>query len=368
MIEFIRIKRFKALLDVSFSLSALNLFSGLNGVGKSSVAQCLLLLRQSYERKLLQDKGLLLKGTYVNLGNGHDILAEQSECNSIEFTITWSERPPTVFRFGYSADSDLQPVEFAPSELPYETLSLFNKKFQHLAASRLEPKNHYEMSDFHINELNSLGSHGEYTVHYLEEYGQSSLRVPELRHPHSSSLSLLDSVDGWMAELSPGIRVRASAHRDLNSVSLSYSFVQGREVTAEFRPQNVGFGVTFVLPVVTALLRAERGDLIIIENPEAHLHPAGQSILGRLCAVAASNGIQLCIESHSDHFLNGIRVAVRNGQIPADLVRLFFMERDSHGTTHSTTVQSPSISKDGRIDFWPNNFFDEWDRQLEQLL
>ncbi len=368
MIEFIRIKRFKALLDVSFELSNLNLFAGLNGVGKSSVAQCLLLLRQSHERKLLQDKGLLLKGTYVSLGNGHDILAEQSESNSIEFTITWSDQVPAVFKFGYAPDSDLQPVESAPDGLPYDELSLFNKKFQHLAANRLEPRNHYDMSDFHINELNSLGSHGEYTVHFLEEYGQSSLKIPELRHPNAPSSTLLDSVDAWMAELSPGIRVRASAHRDLNSVSLSYSFVQGREVTADFRPQNVGFGVTFVLPVVTGLLRAERGDLIIVENPEAHLHPAGQSIIGRLCALAAANGIQVCVESHSDHFLNGVRVAVKNEDISANEVRLFFLERDAEGTTHSTTVQTPTITPNGGLDSWPNNFFDEWDRQLEQLL
>nr|WP_246551787.1 DUF3696 domain-containing protein [Geobacter hydrogenophilus] len=171
-----------------------------------------------------------------------------------------------------------------------------------------------------------------------------------------------------MSELSPGVQVHAILQPHLNSASLGYKFIQGKDVTADFKPQNVGFGLTFVLPVVTALLRAKPGDLLIIENPEAHLHPAGQTIIGRMCALAAANGVQLFVESHSDHFLNGIRVAVRQNLVSAELISLFFLERDSDGSTHATTVRNPSINHQGRIDFWPAGFFDEWDRQLENLL
>ncbi|WP_180834594.1 AAA family ATPase, partial [Vibrio parahaemolyticus] len=66
-----------------------------------------------------------------------------------------------------------------------------------------------------------------------------------------------------------------------------------------------------VLPIVLALLVTKPGGLVIIENPEAHLHPKGQSYLGRLIQRTAEAGVQVIIETHSDHLLNGIRVAAR---------------------------------------------------------
>lgn len=368
MIEFIRIQRFKTLLDASFPLSFLNLFSGLNGLGKSSLLQTLLLLRQSYEKNTLESKGLLLKGDYLTLGTGQDVLSEQAETDSLEFTITWSGNPATNFIFNYVPNSDLQPLARKPNLTSPETLSLFNSNFQYLSADRIGPKTSYEISDFHITTLNTLGSHGEYTVHFIAENGQDPLPIPALRHKNAASDTLLENINVWMSELSPGIQVHAILQSHLNSASLGYTFIQGKDVTANFKPQNVGFGLTFVLPVVTALLRAKQGDLLIIENPEAHLHPAGQTIIGKMCALAAANGVQLFVESHSDHFLNGIRVAVKQNLIDAELVSLFFLERNGSGATHATTIRNPSIDHQGRIDFWPEGFFDEWDKQLEKLL
>ena len=171
-----------------------------------------------------------------------------------------------------------------------------------------------------------------------------------------------------MSDLSPGIRVRALAQPQFNAVTLAYAFLQGGEWTTDFKPQNVGFGLTYVLPVVTALLRAKPGDLLILENPESHLHPAGQFAVGRLCAMVANAGVQLILESHSDHFLNGIRVAVKNKLIPAEKVRLFYLERQNDNAAHQSIVYQPELDDDGRIDHWPKGFFDEWDKSLEQLL
>jgi len=138
-------------------------------------------------------------------------------------------------------------------------------------------------------------------------------------------------------------------------------------MTADFKPQNVGFGLTFVLPVLTSILRASEGDLIIIENPEAHLHPGGQAVLGQLCSIAADNGVQLFVETHSDHFLNGVRVAVKERMIDYQDVKLFYLERHP-GNIHESLVVSPEIDESGRISCWPKGFFDEADIQLEKLL
>jgi predicted ATPase len=162
--------------------------------------------------------------------------------------------------------------------------------------------------------------------------------------------------------------VQAVLQKQQNTATLSYSFVQGKGTTAQFKPQNVGFGLTYVLPVVTAILKSKPGDLLLIENPESHLHPAAQSVLGRLCCLAATAGVQIFIESHSDHFLNGVRVAVKKGIIEPDNVALFFLERNLKSKRHDSIICNPAIDNNGRLDEWPQGFFDEWEIQLKELL
>ena len=79
MLETIAIKNFKLLKDQLFHLNNLTIFSGLNGMGKSSLIQSLLLLRQSYEKNMLPSKGLSLVGEYVQIGNGADVLSINAE-------------------------------------------------------------------------------------------------------------------------------------------------------------------------------------------------------------------------------------------------------------------------------------------------
>lgn len=369
MLAFIRIQGFKTLLDAGFPLTALNIFTGLNGMGKSTLIQALLLLRQSYERNTLFDKGLLLKGEYVSLGTGLDVTAKKID--SLKFILTWSEQKPLHLCFKYAPQSDLQPLEESISLGEYrspETISLFNKKFQYLSADRVSPEPSYEASRYSIYDLNSLGNHGEYTAHFIAENGQESLAVTTLRHPRAISLTLLENLDCWMAEISPGLRIHATMQPATNSASLGYAFDQGKETTADFKPQNVGFGITYVLPIITAILRSQPGDMLIIENPESHLHPAGQALVGKLCAIAAKSGVQLFIETHSDHFLNGVRVAVKDKIVEPEDVKFFFLERDKGSAAHASTVISPEIDSNGRMSCWPDGFFDEWDRQLEKLL
>ena len=76
-----------------------------------------------------------------------------------------------------------------------------------------------------------------------------------------------------------------------------------------------------------ALLSAKRGTLVLLENPEAHLHPQGQVRIGELIARTAASGVQILVETHSDHVLNGIRLAVHAGKIEPDQVKLQYFKR-----------------------------------------
>lgn len=368
MIEYMRIENFKTLLEAAFPLASLNLFSGLNGMGKSSLIQTLLLLRQSHERNTLKKKGLLLNGEYVKLGTGRDVLSSNSESERIHILVKWEHDDAIDYTFGVKTASDLQPYVSIVKGPDYTVQSLFSNRFQYLSADRISPESNYKMSEFHIKDLNSLGNHGEYTVHFIAENALKQLPIGDFKHEKTDTYSFLENLDAWMGEITPGIKINAKTQMESNTATLSYHFIQGKDKTAEFKPQNVGFGLTYALPVVTAILRSKPGDLLLIENPESHLHPAGQAMVGKLCCIAAANGVQLFIESHSDHFLNGVRVAVKQGLIKHDEVSVFFMERPFDQVSHSSIVHNPSIDENGRLEYWPEGFFDEWDNQLDKLI
>jgi len=217
-----------------------------------------------------------------------------------------------------------------------------------------------------VREHRQLGVSGEYTSHFLSLFGERQVAQEILTHPQERTLTLKAQVDAWMGEVSPGIQVEVRSYPDIDFISLQYAFVVGKQVSNSYRSPNVGFGITFTLPVVVALLSASPGALVLLENPEAHLHPQGQVKMGELMARAASCGIQVVVESHSDHILNGVRIAVRQGLLAPEQVRLHFLDRKPDQL--SSHVVSPQIDRDGRIDRWPEGFFDEWDKSLEKLL
>ena len=102
----------------------------------------------------------------------------------------------------------------------------------------------------------------------------------------------------------------------------------------------------------------------MIENPEAHLHPQGQTALGRLLAVGASCGLQLLVETHSDHLMDGIRIAVRDGELNAQDAQFHFFARSTDGETE---VETPKLAADGKLNFWPKGFFDQTLRNRARL-
>jgi predicted ATPase len=153
----------------------------------------------------------------------------------------------------------------------------------------------------------------------------------------------------------------------MDLVNLRYSFVTGDQRSNLYRATSVGFGITYVLPVLVAVLSSSPGDIVLVENPEAHLHPKGQVRLGELLARAGAAGIQVIVETHSDHILNGVRLAVHGG-IKPESVGIYYFSRTAEAGRVRSIVESPVIDRDGRLDQWPDGFFDEWDKSLERLL
>lgn len=368
MIKRLFLRNFKCFESQSLDLSKLTILAGLNGMGKSSVLQALLLVRQSYLDGLLPDTGLELNGTLVQMGTAQDVLYEDAQSDEFEIAITWDDGGTAKFVLQYHREANVLMID--PTSLDVD---LFNRMpfidgFHYLQAERLGPRTTNAVSDYQVRAHRQIGTAGEFAGHFLHVYSAETVKDVKLRRIESGPSDLRSQVQAWLHEITPGTELHVSMHPEMDIVNLRYSFVTGKERSNRYRSTSVGFGITYVLPVLVAVLSSTAGSLIIIENPEAHLHPRGQFLMGELLARAAATGIQVIVETHSDHVLNGIRVAVHARLIDPEAVAFHYFSRlEAEGRVRST-VESPVVDKDGRLDRWPEGFFDEWDKSLERLL
>ena len=372
MINSLRLINFKAFEDQLLELKPLTLLSGLNSTGKSSVLQSLLLLRQSHEEGTLTNQCLALKGALVDIGTAQDAFCETAKFPYIGFEIGWENGTQGVWNFNYDLNkkeaNNLKMVdENSINPKVYES-SLFNVEFHYLQAERIGPRPFNEIINSSSFFYGQLGTRGEYTADFLalSQTIEDQYVIPnrKLSHSQAKSFCLIDQVEAWMREISPGTRIKIKSSSDMGLVNIQYFYGDSNP----YRATNVGFGITYTLPIIVAVLSSLSGTLILVENPEAHLHPRGQAKMGELLALAASCGIQVVIETHSDHVLNGIRLAVHGGKIKPENVQLHYFQRQEKQGQAFTKVVSPRIYRDGTIDRWPDGFFDEWERSLDALL
>jgi predicted ATPase len=370
MIKSIEIENFKLFRKTKLSLSPLSLFTGLNGTGKSSFIQVLLLLRQSQLAGVLQSNGLILKGDLVELGTGKDIFYQFAGKDDLLKIKIATDIHSFYWTFKYLSDSDV--LKIADKTAYTDTLlksSLFNWNFQYLNAEHIVPLNTYQKSEFEVVQNRQIGKNGEYAVHYLSEYGLETVVYSNLIHPNARSNRLLHNVEAWLNEISPGIKVIVEDIKGLELVRLSFQYETASGYTNEYKPINVGFGITYALPVIVALLIANPDKITIIENPESHIHPKGQARIGELIALCASNGCQVLIETHSDHVLNGIRVAVKESKIQQSDVAIYYFDRVSTSKPeHESIIKTVNIDKNGELSEYPKGLLDEWSSQLFKLI
>ena len=183
------------------------------------------------------------------------------------------------------------------------------------------------------------------------------------RHPLATGDSFEYNIEAWMNEISPGTRLEFVYDRQIDTGSLRVG--QKGDLTISQRPTNVGFGLSYTLPVVASLLGAEKGDLLLIENPEAHLHPIGQTKMGELLARAAQSGVQVVVETHSDHLIDGARIAVRDKVLSPENGIVLFCSKSA--ITHLSRVEEVSFLDNGELDNWPEGFCDQSLKNLSKL-
>jgi predicted ATPase len=378
MITSVGITNFKSLKSVALETRNLNLLTGLNGSGKSSLIQALLLLRQSPEigqgRLLLKNPG----NDLFDAGVAEDVYFQSGIEKHIRFSLTIAAHLALSWQFACDPLTDpaatiLLAPEYYSDELLYRS-ALFSEGFQYLTAERTGPRSQYARNIEVVEGQRGLGNAGEYAVDFLYRFGSEwKVTAPAMRQPDAKSDLLIHQTEAWLSEIAPGVQVEATPVSN-EEIRLSFQFSTTRGKTTPIKPKNVGFGLTYVLPVILAALTAEPDKLILIENPESHIHPRGQVELGRLLAACAQSGAQLFVETHSDHILNGLRIATKQNLIEPDKAVAFFFQRmQEDNCTDITPIVVDAKGKlhrqtpDGTTALLPKGFFDQWTSSMAKL-
>ncbi len=376
MITQIELDLFKCFQILKLPVGPLTLLSGANASGKSTVMQALVLLHQTILEHEWSTR-LQLNGSEIQLGNATDIVDKvygrrafgiglvDSAC-TVRWEFDYGENKQTMSVAVTSVDVGSAEV-VTPDKLRYlmpetksEALSGLAgrlRRLSYITAERVGPREAYQLQDPSATQV--VGPRGENAV------GLFHLRRDEQVLPSialdSAPPTLLNQVEARMKQFFPGVSLRVEQVPQTNIVTMG---LRTSDATDFHRPVNVGFGLTQVLPIIVAALSADAGDLLLIENPEVHLHPAGQALMGRFLAEIGAGGIQVLVETHSDHVLNGIRRAVKSKIIgPENVVLHFFRPRD----TTREQVTTPMLDVSGNIDRWPDGFFDQFDKDINHF-
>lgn len=369
MVNGIILDKFKCFAEpTEILLSDVTIMYGKNGRGKSSVSQSLLLMAQSM-RKANELNELVLNGELVNLGQFDELLyntngssftvgvkagTEQllAEFERIEghsmsgrisrLSVNGIERMDTISSSGDGGSDNGDSFSGVASTSDVRILQDL-KNCIYVSADRLGPQNGQKR----IYSTNKI---------LLEPLGGNVIQVISER-----GIEFQRSLQQVLSEIMSGAHLSVS-DADSDYLELKLNSTDG---DVSFKPVNVGYGYSYVLPVVVAAMIAEQGGILFVENPEAHLHPGAQSRLARfLIKQAVANGYQLIIESHSDHVVNGLRIAIREGDIKPSqsLIDYFYSEGNR------TAVKTITCDKNGTLSEYPDDFMDEWTLQLLKLV
>ncbi|MFT3826395.1 MAG: DUF3696 domain-containing protein [Chitinophagaceae bacterium] len=354
------IKDFKIFEEQSITLKNLTVLAGSNSVGKSTIIQAILLSRWTFEERYRSGSDVKtipipLNGPFLlELGNTYEVIRRgkkitQSVC---EFKLIQSGK--TLMKIKLEGDrttNNRYELWTKFDVFKGNNKGLLGQKVYYLAAERIGPRLKYE---YEILPYLHAGYRGERTFQILsgENLPVSGLKLLNEEDPPL----LFDQTRKWLDYLIPGAKFD-------NAIPVGKSkVIEG--TFGESLPTNVGFGISYALPILVNGLLAEADTIMIVENPEAHLHPASQSRMGKFLAKIASSGVQVIIETHSEHVLNGIRIEAINGGIASSDIIVNFITRDKE---RRIKLEKIEILETGDLTKFPRDFFDQVQQDMAEM-
>jgi predicted ATPase len=360
MITSLEIQNFKCFADLRLSFGGLTLLTGFNAGGKTTAIQPLLLLAQGSVRST-DPASYSLNGGLVRLGTVADVLPTNQESGGIRFGLRAMDGESTWAFSTRAGDRSIRVTDAVHTRTAEGEAQPGNlSEVIYISAVREGTADVFPIPALDDERPADVGVDGRYAAYWYDRMVDEP--VPESRrHPDEPATSVRKQLDAWLSYLFPGAQANVQAMPQVSLMSLQFRL---SEIGDWRRPVNVGYGLTYVFPILVALLSAKDGQTIVIDSPEAHLHPFAQSQMGRLLGRFAAAGVQVIVETHSDHLLNGARLAVRDGTTPAENVRIYFF---TGATAAGNGVISLALDPEGRIENWPEGFFDQTEKDLSRL-
>lgn len=374
MIKSLTIENFKAFDKTpEIKLGKISLLTGINGRGKSSLLQVLLLLSQSV-RKQNSLQYLLTNGDWVNLGDFSEIINKscRAEEAPVVLQFTTDSEKDNDFRLSYKYNSEKEFGELVsmivnqhetfsefsgynddamPKENTIVSVPLFSgytglmnlKQLYYISAERICAQN--EETEDRLTDTYRLDRQGRNILNIIYRQGNE---FQEKIEKHLSSI-----FDGATFHIT----------KEDNALHL---YMDSLDNGNHFLPVNVGYGYGYVLLLLTAGLLAQKNEIIIVENPEAHLHPSAQAALMRFfISEVMSRDVQIIMETHSDHIVNASLIAVRQEKIQNEDVKILFFSRNEE---KRVLIQNLEITKKGRIKNHPVSFCDQYAMDMHALM
>ena len=341
MLNFLEIENFKCIKKQSFDLSPLTILTGINSTGKSSIIQSILLLSKYYSQS---NKDLLNSGI-ANLSEFTEIRNKYQNEKSLQLAVTDNNGD----KFDFYMDYD---ETIAKSDIDSDSLN-YEERIYHLSANGIGQE---ELALF--SKEQKVGKNGEFIFSYFENNKNTSLAV--LKYEASSTLKY--QLNSWL-EYILGLPIELQTEKITATTVKVFFNSDGIE---NISPFNLGAGNSYIVKVLITCLMCKPDDTVLIENPEIHLHPKAQAKLGEFFAWLAQNGVQLILETHSEHLINKISYQAYNKEINCEKIKIYYKASIQEefipiGINH----RGHFINVDGDKIIFPSGFFDS---TLQELL
>lgn len=327
MIQQLTLKGFKSFVEEDITLGPLTVLTGLNSSGKSSVIQAIRMFDA-----LNKGKSPLLEGH----GGMQEIKSRLT--NSMELGLELDDKSKMSF------DGE----NFNPEK---------NPSFPHIiyvGANRMGASQTIPVK----NDNYEIGEKGENVLNCLNHYADANLDE-RLLPENGEGVTLDFMVKGWLKYISPNVKFEYQIEP---KADVSYGTYNGN------RAANVGFGLSYTLPIIVALLVSTiiPNTTVMIENPEAHLHPKGQTEMGRLIGLCVECGSQVIVETHSDHLFDGIRIFTKHTKGFSEKLKTYWFEQNGDEGSKAISV---FVNENGLYEKdCPPGFFDQFENNANELL
>ena len=359
MIKSLKLTNFKCFRNEEIAFESLTILAGANASGKSSVIQALLLLE--YSNRFMKNYGENWRQESIDINNvfGFQVGAPKAlvsqnptEEENFDFALTRIE-DSGEYMYQYQID------KASPLDLKIKEAKAFqDTSVQYLNAERVGPRVANQAGN-----KNGIAYNGENAT-YLMDIADNMNRLisPALMGEDERSPKFSYFVEKWMSAILGEIQL--DYHTDYNK-AITELRVKNALVDASVVPTLTGFGISYVLPVVVAGLWAtgEPRGILVLENPEAHLHPYAQSNMGKFLALLAYSGVQIIVETHSEHIIDGARWQMANLNFTEHMLVNFMQLEDAEIRTFPICV-SPL----GELSMWPKGFFDQKQQDLRDIM